>query len=206
MNARAIPRSAVQTYLKLVRLPLDGAISLLPGNGTGARPAARLALDRLDATLRAVLASMLSDPVLHEDAEQRRGAAEQREYGLRLRVEAERKAEQADARLEVRQQMSTQQRERANQQAKARYQDAARAKEQDKRRAAKVENARLDASRRTSKRGDEILNHRAAKERLETLSSKSDALREKEKELAARDEARRLRGAASRTKAERKAN
>lgn len=81
MNARAIPRSAVDTFLKLVRLPLDGAISLLPGNGTGAKPAARLALDRLDARLRAVLSSMLSDPVLHEDPEQRRGAAEQREYG-----------------------------------------------------------------------------------------------------------------------------
>jgi hypothetical protein len=205
MNARAIPRSAVQTYLKLVRLPLDRAISLLPGNGTGAKPAARLALDRFDATLRAALASMLSDPVLHEDAEQRRAAAEQREYGLRLRVEAEGKAEQADARLEARQQRTTQQRERANQQSRARRQDAARAKEQDERRAAKAARERLDVSRRTAKHGEEVLNHRAAKERLETLSSKTDALRAMEKELTARDEARRLREAASRTKAERKA-
>jgi hypothetical protein len=205
MNARAIPRSAVQTYLKLVRLPLDRAISLLPGNGTGAKPAARLALDRFEATLRAALASMLSDPVLHEDAEQRRGAAEQREYGLRLRVEAKGKAEQADARLEARQQRATRQRERANQQSRARRQEAARAKEQDERRAAKAARERLDVSRRTAKHGDEVLNHRAAKERLETLSSKTDALGAKEKELTARDEARRLREAATRTKAERKA-
>jgi hypothetical protein len=206
MNTRALPRSAVQTYLKLVRLPFDGAINLLPGNGTGAKPAARLALDRLDATLRAVLAGVLSDPVLREDAEQRRGAAEQRENGLRLRVEAQRKAEQADARLEVHQQKATQERDRANQQSQARRQEAARAKEQSKRRAAKAESERLNASRRTARRGDEVLNHRAAKERLETLGSKTDALREKEKELAARDEARRLREAASQTKAERKAD
>src|SRR5947199_9420835 len=124
MSARAIPRSAVQTYLKLVRLPLDGAINLLPGNGTGARPAARLALDRLDATVRAALATMLSDPVLHEDAEQRREAAEHREHGLRLRAEGERRSEQADAQLGVGQRMATQQRERANQRTNVRRQEA----------------------------------------------------------------------------------
>ena len=75
MNARAVPRTAVQSYLKLVRLPLDGAISFLPGNGTGARPAARLALDRADATLRAVIATILRDPVIREEA-QPRGTAE----------------------------------------------------------------------------------------------------------------------------------
>ena len=37
MNVRAIPRTAVEGYLRLVRVPLDGAVSLLPGNGTGAR-------------------------------------------------------------------------------------------------------------------------------------------------------------------------
>ena len=197
MNARAIPRSAVQTYLKLVRLPLDGAINLLPGNGTGARPAARLALDRLDATVRAALATMLSDPVLHEDAEQRREAAEHREHGLRLRAEGERRSEQADAQLGVGQQKATQQRERANQRLKVRRQEAARAKDQDKRRAAKGASQRLDASRRTAKRADEVLNHRAARK---------EALRENEKELTARDEARRLGEAAGRAKAERKAD
>ena len=52
MNMRVIPRTAVDSYLRLLRLPLDGAISLLPGNGTGAKPAAALALDRLDAALQ----------------------------------------------------------------------------------------------------------------------------------------------------------
>ena len=174
MNARAIPRSAVDTYLKLVRLPLDGAISLLPGNGTGAKRAARLVLDRLDATLRAALANVLGDPVLHEDAEQRREAAEQRGDALRLRVEAGHKIEQADAQLEVRRQHA-QQRERANQQASARRQQAADAKERDKQRAAQAESQRLNASRKTAKREDEVLNQRAAGERQETLNSKTEA-------------------------------
>ena len=159
MNARAIPRSAVHTYLRLVRLPLDGAISLLPGNGTGAKPAAELALDRLDATLRAVLARILSDPVLREDAEQRREAAERaRAWAAGFACEAERKAEQADARLEKRQRAGN---------PETRASDAtcvssptgggAHKGDRDERRAAKVESERLDASRRAAERGDEVL-------------------------------------------------
>jgi hypothetical protein len=205
VNIRVIPRTAVDSYLRLVRFPLDGAISLLPGNGTGAKPAAELALDRLDARLRAVIATILSDPVLLEDAEQRRSAAEEREHALRLRVEAERKAEQADTRLEERQEQATRQREQASQRATVRRQQAAREQEKAQRRAAKAESDRLEASRRTAERAQEALNDRVPAERLETLNAKTDALRDKEKELAARDEARRLREAASRTKTERKA-
>ena len=73
MNGRSIPRAAVESSLRLVRLPLDAGIGRLPGNGTGARPTARLALDRTDATLRAFVGTLLSDPVLREDAHSARG-------------------------------------------------------------------------------------------------------------------------------------
>ena len=56
MNARTLPRTAVDGYLRLVRLPLDTAIGLLPGNGNGPAPAAKLAVDRADASVRAVVA------------------------------------------------------------------------------------------------------------------------------------------------------
>jgi colicin import membrane protein len=185
-------------------MPLDGAIRLLPGNATGARRAAGLALDRADATLRTVIATILGDPVLREDAERRRSAAEQRESALRLRTGSERKGEQADARLAERQEQATRQREQANQRAEARRQEAAREAEQEKRRAAKVETERVQSSRRTVKGRQQALNERAAKDRLETLIAKTEAMSQKDKELIARDEARRLRGAASRTKAQRK--
>lgn len=204
MNIRVIPRSAVDSYLRLVRFPLDGAIGLLPGNGTGARPAAELALDRLDAALRAVVARILSDPVLREDAEQRRSAAEQRERALRLRVKAERKAEAADTRLEERHEQATRQRQQATQRAGVRRQQAARKQENEKRRAAKTERDRLEASRRTADLGEEAVNNRAREQRLKTVNAKTEAIRDREKELAVRDEARRMRDAASRTKTDRK--
>jgi hypothetical protein len=36
MNVRAMPRTAVESYLRLIRLPVDAAIRLLSGNGAGA--------------------------------------------------------------------------------------------------------------------------------------------------------------------------
>ena len=69
MNARRIPGTAVENSLRLVRVPLDAAIGRLPGNGTGARPTARLALDRADVAVRAFAGTILGDSVLSEDAQ-----------------------------------------------------------------------------------------------------------------------------------------
>src|SRR5690242_16314059 len=126
MNVRTLPRTAVEGYLRLVRVPLDGAISLLPGNGTGTKPAAELALDRLDARLRSVIGTLLSDPALRQDAERRRHAVLERERALGLRAEAEARSEEADSRLQERQQQATRQQEQATRRAEARRQHATR--------------------------------------------------------------------------------
>jgi hypothetical protein len=188
----------------VVRLPLDGAIRLLPGDGTGARATAALALDRADATVRAVIASVLSDEVLRDDARHRREAAGERERALRLRGQAEHTAERADTRLERRQEQSTEQRARANERAQERSREATREQKLRERRAAETESERLDTTRRAAEHVEQELAEREPNERLKTLDAKNDALRQKEKALAARDEARRLRDAAGRAKSQRK--
>jgi len=204
MNARTIPRAAVESSLKLVRIPLDAAIGWLPGNGTGARPTARLALDRTDATVRAFAGTILSDSVLREDAEQRRGALKQRERAQELRGEAQNMTEQADARLEDGLDQVARQRAHAERRAKTRLEEADRAREERSRRADETERQRLAASSNAAARADEVVSERAPKMRLETLDAKTDALRKKQQALTAKDEARRLRKAADRAKAARK--
>jgi hypothetical protein len=204
MNVSAIPRRAVDGYLKLVRVPFDGAIRLLPGNGTGAKPAAGIALDRVDARARTVFAKALRDPALAEDAARRREAANQREHALRLRSQADVKGEQADTRFEERHEQAARQREQAKERAKRRRQQAARQEKEKKSRAAQIAANRATASHKTAQRREEALGDQATRERLQTLDAKSDALAEQQKELTARDEARRLSEAASRAKAERK--
>lgn len=130
MNVRAIPRAALGGYLKLVRFPLDTAIALLPGDGTGAGPAAELALDRADATVRGVVGTILGDPELVEDADRRRTAAEERRRALRLRAEAQRRTEEADSRLAERQESSERQRQQAEQRARSQREQAERRRQQ----------------------------------------------------------------------------
>jgi hypothetical protein len=204
VNARAIRTTAVDNYLRLVRLPLDTAIGLLPGNGGHAAPTARLAIDRADATIRAILGTVLGDSALLEGAQQRRDAAEERERALRLRREAERTTEHADSRFKQRTEQVERQRELNKQRVKARSKAADRKRNENIRHAGEVERTRTAASRNVAARAEAAVDERAPKARLQTLDTKAAALREKEQALTARDEARRLREAAARTKAERK--
>ena len=205
MNSRSIPRAAVDGSLRLVRVPLDAAIGRLPGNGTGVRPTARLALDRADATLRAFAGTILGDSVLREDAEMRRVALKERERAQALRSEAQEQNEEADARLQERQDQVARQRAQAELRAKSRRDAADRERGEKTRRAGELERSRLAASDNAAARADAAINQRAPKARLETLDARSDALRQKEAALSANDEARRLREAASRARAARKA-
>jgi hypothetical protein len=205
MNARSISRTAVESSLTLVRVPLDAVIGRLPGNGTGARPTARLALDRADATLRAFAGTMLGDSVLRDDAQMRRSALQERERAQALRGEVEEKTEEADSRLQDRQDQVARQRAQAELRAKSRRDVADRQRRDKTRRADELERKRLAASENAAGRADEAINRRAPKARLETLDAKSDALRKKEAALTASDEASRLGEAASRAKAARKA-
>ncbi len=205
MNARRIPATAVESSLRLVRVPLDAAVGWLPGNGTGAQPTARLALDRADAAVRAFAGTILGDSVLSEDAQMRRAALKERERGQAMRGEAETKTEHADARLEQRYDQIARQRAQSELRAKSKRDEAERERAEKTRRAEQIERKRLTASKKAADRANDAVSERAPEARLEALDAKSAALRKKEEALAARDEARRLREAASRTKAERQA-
>ncbi len=172
MNARAIPRTAVESYLRLVRLPLDGAVGLLPGNRTGAKPAAKLALDRADATLRAVIATILRDPALREDAGAR-GTAE-RAHARWPSDDA--KTAHTDARGH--EQQEAQQRERSSEDVNRRRQAAG---PKDQRRAAKVNRESPGAAKAT----EEIpLAGHARADRVKTVSAVFQTPSRKAEELA----------------------
>jgi colicin import membrane protein len=206
VNVRTLPRAAVDSTLKLVRLPLDSAIGLLPGNGTGARPVAELVVDRADAALRALFGTVLGDPALREDAQRQQEAAQEREKALRLRLAAERRSEQADTRLEQQHEQAEHERKQAAQRARAQRERAARKRQERQQDAVTTERRRLAASRQATARSAKATDQRAAKKRLKSLDTKANALRDQEQARTAADEATRLGKAAGRIKAERKAS
>jgi hypothetical protein len=206
MNVRVIPRTALNGYLRLVRTPVDTAIGLLPGNGDGPRPAAQLAVDRADATVRTVAGTLLRDPVLREDGQRRRRAARERERAVGLRSREQHTAQSAGTKLEQREEQARKQRQRARETASARRRQAETEAQKEKQRAAKAESRRREAAQKAAAKREEAIENRASREELQSVEAESDALRAREAELASRDEARRLAEAASKVRAERKSD
>src|SRR5436309_1922129 len=99
MGVRDVSRAAVGGYLKVLRMPLDTAVRV-KGRRNGGAAGATLALDRAEAAARDVAGIAMGDRRLREDARRRRAAADERERALRLRAEAERHEQRAEARLD----------------------------------------------------------------------------------------------------------
>ena len=188
MDLRSIPRTVVGGYLKVARMPLDAALKLA-GRGRASAPA----VDRAEAAARDVAGAALGDEELRRDAKLRRTAADEREQAAALRTAAEER-EQAAARR----------REQAAARARAKSERAEHAREQARAAAAETAKARKAATRRRAAASAKAADTRAKRERLAQIETETAALDKREGALNADDEAKRLRAAAERAKAERK--
>ena len=205
MNARTLPRFAVDQSLKFMRFPIDATIARLSGGReTGAGPAAKLAVDRVDATVRSLAASLLNDPILRDDAQARDAASSERERAMKLRDEAQRQSERADKRLGERRDQAERQRERADQHVASKVERANASRDEKAKKAATTEKQRLASSRQAEARTEDAVEQRANQKRVAALDAQSESLSDRQEALTAADEADRLASAAARAKDERK--
>jgi Protein of unknown function (DUF2934) len=72
MNLKRVPRTMIDGYLRAIRVPVDGAVRLLLARDRPTRGKVELAIDRTDATVRALSGVILRDEILVESAKQRR--------------------------------------------------------------------------------------------------------------------------------------
>jgi colicin import membrane protein len=192
MSPSSISRAAVAGSLRMARLPLDVAITFLPAG----RQPARLAIDRADANVRALAATLLGDEELREDARRRYAAVEARARATRLRGRA--------SSVEERHHEATRRRRAADSRARQRRQQAAERQVRRTKQAARVEGQRLQNSQEVEAVVEEAIEEEAPRARLEALEKAAEAQREQEQALAQADEAQRLREAAERVKEQRK--
>jgi hypothetical protein len=200
----SIPRKAVDGALRLARFPADRLLKVAPE--TGVTATVGLAIDRADAAVRGAAGSVLSDHGLHEDAERRRAAADERERAMRLRTKAQVRVETADARNDEKQAESVARRKRADEKARQKGAQAAEQRERLKEQAAKTATKRKQAAEAKAEKAQEDAEKRGQAGRLEQLEKKSDALEVKEAASRAADEARRIEETAAATKEKRKAS
>jgi hypothetical protein len=206
VSLQTLSRTAVDGYLKVLRVPADAvAGALRPKNGTGETTPVELALDRFEAGVRDAVGRVLRDPQLQEKARLQRVAADERQRALSLRAEAEGRTRRADDELVARQQAAEQRREDAARLADQRKQrvreerakTSARLNENEERGRALVHSAKEHAG--------EAIDAQARRKRMEQLDAETEALQDEEEALVARSEAQRLRRAAGETKTKRKA-
>ena len=200
MSLRNLPGTVVDRYLKVVKWPIDRASSRIGGEK------AELALDRADATVRATAATVLGDPQLREDAQRRFTAADERERAMKLRLEAELKAERADDKLQERKEQTQQQKQAAAKRAAEAKQRAEKARQAKKKNLEEVERRRREANEAAAAKREEAIAAKERRERLETLNEEAEALEKREEALVAKDESQRLANAAAAVKEERKSN
>ncbi|MEY2422943.1 MAG: hypothetical protein QOI95_3010 [Acidimicrobiaceae bacterium] len=204
MEVRTIGRTAIESWLRAVRWPIDAATQLLPNGDSGPRNGAALAVDRADASVRELLGRILNDEHLQDDARRRRVAANERARAIELRLEAEERKREADQQLVQRQNTAEDLRERAEREAAERERQAEQERQERKQRvretAAKQESAVEHA--RTEK--EKAAEQKAKRERLRVLDQQAEALDTETDALTASDEAQRLAKAAAKAKAARK--
>jgi len=199
---RTISRTTIGGYINLVRFPFDWGVRLL-GNGHWASRA-ELALDRFDAAVREVAGRALRDEELLEDGARLRAATSERERAQFLHEEAERRSRQADGRIADRERQAKRQRREAARRSEDRKKRADRQRQTTSRRLTEAEAQRKAAAKKAAAETKGALNHRAKEGRLEQLNEEARALAKRERALVAKQEAQRLRRAASKTKAARK--
>ena len=179
MNVQTIPRSAVDGYLKLLRVPANAVVGVLgTRNGGTDTPAGTIALDRFEARLRSIAGRTLRDDELVRDAERRRLAADERERAEHAcGPRRDRRSELAEARLSEREKKAEQQRRQAARRAaerKKRAGAAASGGEPPDRRSRVAAPAREREGQRPRK--EEAIEDRSKRARLRQLDDEADAL------------------------------
>jgi hypothetical protein len=203
MDVLAIPRTAVDRSLRILRLPLDTTIGVLDREGDRAI-AITLVVDRADASVRRLAGRVLHDELLQRDAQARVTAVEERQSALDLRVEARLRRRRADA--ESRDDLEAADARRVEAE---RHADHERKRVEEERQAASRQRAdqveqRKVASRKAAERTERNIAARAQKARLEQLERDSAVLVVEEQSTTTTSEAQRLQRAASEAKSKRK--
>lgn len=206
MDVRNVGRATLDGWLRMARLPIDAASRLLPNGDRGPRTPALLAIDRVDATIRDTIGSLLGDEQLREDARRRRAAADERTLAIALRTEAEEKKLEADERLAKNQSSVEQRRVEAERSVEQRKQQAERERVERKQRAVQTAAEQEQAVEMAEQQKLAAAEKDAKKQRVKVLDDQADALDVEADALVASDEAQRLRDATSAAKAARKAS
>ncbi|MDP1819242.1 MAG: hypothetical protein Q8K58_05035 [Acidimicrobiales bacterium] len=204
MIAQTALRTVVDGWLRVARTPIDVVARLVPAERMGRRTPIEVNIDRLDGGLREKVGGLLGDDVLIADGRRRRIAADERMRAIELRLEAEKREAEADAKLQKDEQAAERRRAEAERVAEERREAVERERAETERRAEQAAAKEKQAAQAAKARKAEATEKRTRQKRLEVLDDQLEQLDARTDALTAADEAKRLRTAAASAKAARK--
>lgn len=199
-----IPKVAVTSYLRVLRLPLDAVETVTHRNGDAEWPPA-LAFDAFEAQVKGILGSILRDDELVQEANRERIRIDQLRRAIALDAEAEMRRDQADSELAERREQAQNKAESAEDRAEQAEKRLKQEKQEAKREVQqKVTEKKQNVRKASSAREDRIADIEREAE-AERIRAEREALADRKDALEATGDALKLDAAAASVKSRRKA-
>lgn len=184
MNAQALPRRVISTYLSVARLPLTAAATASGQQGNEQWPPA-LTFEGFEASVESVLGSLLRDDELLESGRLRQAKVAQLRKAAQLEAVAESEREVAQREFAERRQEADAKRTAAEQRAQAREQQIEREARQREAQVDQAATKKETAARQTKVAQEKVIERRERAATAQALAEESAALKTQQDALDA---------------------
>ena len=206
MKIQEVPRTAVNGWLQLVRLPLTTFEAVARrGRDNDAWPPA-IAFEQAEVAVKETFGRLVRDDELVAQARVQRAKVGELQRALAKEAEAARKAEQAELSFAETEERLERQKDEVARQAQKREQELERQKAEAKRKVEQDAARKKSTSKKASATRKKAVDKQAKAAERRRLQSEADALAEQQRAMAAKGEVVELDEAAERAKARRRAS
>jgi hypothetical protein len=175
-NVQTLPRVVVEGYLRTARLPLTAIERVAKQQDNEQWPPA-LAYESFEAGVETVLGALLKDPALLDKGRLRQAKIAQLRKAAQLETLADTEREQADARLQQRQEQLEEQRRESERRAEQRKAELERQAELHERKVQAKAAKKTAAAQRSKAAADKAIERQERATKTAALSEESQALR-----------------------------
>jgi len=184
MNVQTLPRTVVNTYLSVARLPLN-AVAKVSGQHDNEQWPPALAFEGFEASVETTLGSLLRNDLLLESGRVRQAKVAQLRKAAQLEAVADTKRELAQQEVRETREQAAAKRTAATQRAEQREQNIEREATQRKAQVGQKAAKQTAAAQQTKAAQEKVIERRERAATVQALAEESDALKAQQEALEA---------------------
>ena len=204
MKIEEFPRTAVDQWLRLVRLPLTAVEGVARRGKDNAEWPPAVAFERVESTVRQLVGSLVGDEELVQKAQLQRAKADELAKAAQERAKAEQRKQAADAGLAQREKQADKAKDRVEREEQQQKAQVEQQRKQAEHQVQKQTAKRKEAARKTDQARKKVVAAADNKAERRRVDAEADALSKEEQALQAKRVSMALEDAVEATKAVRK--